>query len=113
MTQTLSHATPDEAERVSWASRLQQLSALAGLILVVVLFSAMRPQTFPTLRNVTLMLTQSAVVTIAALGMTMVIISGGIDLSVGATIASVTMFVATLLNWHFPAALAALGGVGG
>src|SRR5437762_2249195 len=98
---TLSYAPPGEPEGVSWASRLQQLSALAGLLLVVIFFSILRPHTFPTLRNLALMLTQSAVVAIAALGMTLVIISGGIDLSVAATIASVTMFVATLLNWHF------------
>lgn len=113
MIQSLPYATPSEIERISWASRLQQLSALAGLILVVVLFCALSPQKFPKVGNVKLMLVQTAVVAIAALGMTMVIVSGGIDLSVGATIASVTMFVATLLNWNFPPILAALGAIAG
>jgi ribose/xylose/arabinose/galactoside ABC-type transport system permease subunit len=43
--------------------------------------------------------------------MTLVIISAGIDLSVGSTIALVTMVVATLLNWKLSPIAAALGGV--
>lgn len=108
----MSEDRAEETEGESWRAQLQKLSALAGLAGVVVLFSVLRPHTFPTPGNLKLMLIQTAVVAIAALGMTVVIISGGIDLSVAATIASVTMFVATLLNWNWPPMAAALGGIG-
>src|SRR4030081_979895 len=97
--------------RARWTPWLQKLSAVAGLILVFTLFSILRPRTFPTFGNIRLMLIQTAVVATAALGMTLVIVSGGIDLSVASTIAFVTMIVATLINWRWPPLLAALGGV--
>jgi len=57
------------------------------------------------------MLLQTAVVGTAALGMTLIIISGGIDLSVGSNIALCTVAVALLLNAGAPPLLAVLGGV--
>jgi ribose/xylose/arabinose/galactoside ABC-type transport system permease subunit len=51
------------------------------------------------------------VVGTAAVGATIIIISGGIDLSVGSTIALGTVVIALLLNAGAPPALAALGGV--
>jgi ribose/xylose/arabinose/galactoside ABC-type transport system permease subunit len=53
---------------------------------------------FATLDNVQLMLRQTSVVGIAALGMTLIIISGGIDLSVGSNIALSTIVLALVLN---------------
>ncbi len=50
---------------------------------------------FATLRNAQNVLVQSATVGMAALGMTMIIISGGIDLSAGTTMA----LCATVLAW--------------
>jgi ribose/xylose/arabinose/galactoside ABC-type transport system permease subunit len=75
------------------------------------LFSILAPEKFATGANLQLILLQTAVVGTAALGMTMVIISGGIDLSVGSVIALTTVVVALLLNSGFPPILAALGGV--
>src|SRR5438874_1162935 len=112
MSQMLTAATlPTESQRLSWMVWLQKLSASAGLVIVVIIFSMLRPRTFPTISNLQLMLTQTAVVATAALGMTLIIISGGIDLSVGATIAFVTMCVATFINWHWPPLSAAVGGI--
>lgn len=96
---------------IGWTAILQKLSAAVGLALVVILFSILRPRTFPTIDNLQLMLIQTAVVGTAALGMTLVIVSAGIDLSVGSTIALVTMVVATLLNWKLPPLFAAFGGI--
>jgi ribose transport system permease protein len=58
-----------------------------------------------------LMLLQTAVVGTAAVGATWIIVSGGIDLSVGSTIALGTMVIALLLNSGASPWLAALGGV--
>ena len=90
-----------------WAKKL---GPLLGLLLVVALFSALRPRQFPTAANVEIMLLQTAVVGTAALGMTLVIASGGIDLSVGSQIALATVGLATLLA-HGWSPLAAAGAV--
>jgi ribose transport system permease protein len=65
---------------------------------------------FATLKNAQNVLVQSAVVAVAALGMTMIIISGGIDLSAGTTMA----LAGTVLAWflregHSPAVAVAAG----
>jgi ribose transport system permease protein len=95
----------------TWLSRL---GPLAGLALVMLLFAFLRPAQFATLGNFEIMLLQTAVVATAALGMTLVIAAGGIDLSVGAQIALATVTLATLLarGWS-PAAAVVATVVGG
>ena len=90
----------------SW---LHRLGPLAGLALVVLLFTVLRPGQFATPGNLEIMLLQTAVVATAALGMTLVIASGGIDLSVGAQIALATVTLASLLarGWSPAAAVVA------
>ena len=70
-----------------------------GLLLVLGLFSLspeVRPYMF-TGGNFKLILVQTVIVAIGALGMTMIIVSGGIDLSVGSTVALASVLGATLL----------------
>jgi ribose transport system permease protein len=57
------------------------------------------------------MLMQTTVVATAALGMTLIIVSGAIDLSIGSNIALCTVAVALLLAHGVPAFLAAIGGI--
>jgi ribose transport system permease protein len=57
------------------------------LIFLIILMIFLRPQSFPRPRNIFNILRQSSLVAILAVGMGMVIITGGIDLSVGAVIA--------------------------
>jgi ribose transport system permease protein len=64
------------------APQIQRRGALAVLVLVVVIASA-TSSTFPTWSNVSSILGNNAFVWLLALGMTFVIITGGIDLSVG------------------------------
>jgi ribose/xylose/arabinose/galactoside ABC-type transport system permease subunit len=69
------------------------------------------PQFFsPT--NLELMARQMAIVSIAAVGMTIVIVSGGIDLSVGSMIALSTVVIAQLLRQDVNPLLAALAAIG-
>ena len=96
---------------MNWKNALTRLGPLLGLVLVLLLFSILRPQTFLTWRNAEIMLLQTTVVAMGALGMTLIIISGGIDLSVGSNIALCTVVVALLLNAGAPPLLAAAGGV--
>jgi ribose transport system permease protein len=90
---------------------LKRLGPVVGLVFVFALFAMLTPSKFATVGNLQLMLLQTAVVGTAALGMTMVIISGGIDLSVGSVIALTTVVVALLLNTGAPPLVAAGGGV--
>ncbi len=101
----------NESSRFNVAAILERVGPILGLVFVVALFGALRPQTFLTAGNAEVVLLQTAVVAIAALGMTLIIASGGIDLSVGAAIALTTVVVAQLLARNFPPLLAAGGGV--
>ncbi len=90
---------------------LGNFGPLFGLIAVCALFAALRFETFATWDNFAIVLQQTAVIGVAALGMTLVIISGGIDLSIGSTIALVTVGIAQLLMLGWPPLAAALGGI--
>jgi ribose/xylose/arabinose/galactoside ABC-type transport system permease subunit len=93
------------------AEWLNKFGPLVGLVFVIIVFGMLRPRTFLTWDNFEVMLLQTAVVGTAALGMTLIIISGGIDLSVGSTIALCTVAVALLLSAGMPPLIAALGGI--
>src|SRR5436309_9079230 len=85
---------------------------LLGLVLVALLFVVLVGPQFIRPANLELMARQTAIVCVAALGMTMVIISGGIDLSVGSVIALSTVVTALLLRANISPAVAALGAMG-
>ncbi len=84
---------------------MNALGPLAGLLFVIGLFSLsseIRPY-FLTGANFKIILIQTVIVAIGALGMTMVIISGGIDLSVGSVVAFSSVVGATFLaKYHSP-----------
>ncbi len=105
---------PDEG-RAAWKVWLNRLGPLMGLVGVFALFTVLiGPEHFANLGNLETILRQTAIVGIAALGMTLVIISGGIDLSVGSTVALTTVVISVLLRYAGWAPLpAALGGVAG
>ena len=88
---------------------LDRLGPLVALLFVWGLFAALEWKTFASWTNTQSILLQTAVVGIAALGATMIIISGGIDLSVGSLIALVSVvvaFVITKTAEHSPVAMA-------
>jgi ribose transport system permease protein len=83
--------------------RLKQLEfqEYALAIVVVLLFvtgAILEPDTFPTWDNVRNMLTQASVVGVLAIGMTFVIATAGIDLSVGSMVAAAGVFGGILLG---------------
>jgi ribose transport system permease protein len=85
---------------------------LLGLVVVATLFGIMIGPHFFAPANLDLLARQTAIVCTAALGMTMVIVSGGIDLSVGSVVALTTVAIALLLRSDFSPAAAAAGGIG-
>lgn len=87
------------------------LGPLLALLAVYLLFCLIAPGSFAGAANLELILRQTTIVAIAALGMTLVIISGGIDLSIGSVVALSTVTIAWLLNQHVDPWVAALGGI--
>ncbi len=84
---------------------------LVALVLVYALFAGLSPDTFARSQNLVTMARQTVVVAVASVGMTLVIIHGGIDLSVGSAVALTTVVVATLLKAGAGPVTASLGGI--
>ena len=72
---------------------------LAGLIVVSILMG-LASDNFFSVNNIMNVLRQVSVVGILAVGMTFVILTGGIDLSVGAVVAFTTVLLASLVEHH-------------
>ncbi|MXW63346.1 MAG: ABC transporter permease [Bacteroidetes bacterium SB0662_bin_6] len=81
-----------------YKAMLSELGPFLGLIFVFVLFTILTPSAFTSFYNIKTILTQSVIIGIAAYGTTFIIVSEGIDLSVGSQIALTTVIVATVLN---------------
>lgn len=79
-------------------SRFLPLTATVIVFAVLYLFGLSRFPAFGTTRVIGNLLTDQAFLGIAAFGMTFVILSGGIDLSVGSVIAFVGVFCALMLR---------------
>jgi ribose/xylose/arabinose/galactoside ABC-type transport system permease subunit len=92
-------------------SLARSLGPVLGLVGAWLFFAVLAGPHFRSLDNHRLMLLQTTVVGAAAIGATLIIATGGIDLSVGSTIALVTVVVALLLKSGTPAVLCVLGGV--
>lgn len=84
---------------------------IVGLTFVTLIFAALVGPSFLAAENLELIARQTAVVGAAALGMTLVIVSAGIDLSVGSVVALTTVVIAQLLRLDYGPALAAGGGI--
>ncbi|HEX4055955.1 MAG TPA: ABC transporter permease [Tepidisphaeraceae bacterium] len=100
---------PSSAERFS--GLLGTMGPIAGLLFVFVIFAILEPRTFLTMDNMQIVLLNTAVVGTAALGATVIIIAGGIDLSVGANIALCTVVIALCRLHGLAPMLAVLVGI--
>jgi galactofuranose transport system permease protein len=86
------------AGRVSW---VPVLAAVALLVIMFFVFHSYFPN-FTSPRNLSSLLVDNAYLIVLAAGMTFVIISGGIDLSVGAVMAFTGVLAANLLRAGVP-----------
>lgn len=95
-------------EAVSRISRGSQVwkgvQPLLGLVVIYVVFAA-ASGTFRTLDTAETILTQAVILGTMAAGPTIVLISGGLDLSIGSLFALVAVVIGLMLNAHFPVAL--------
>ena len=86
---------------------LRDMGTLLGLVILCVVFSSLT-SVFLTERNLVNILQQSSINACIAIGMTLVIISGGIDLSVGPVAALSAVLAGALLVNGYPIPLAIL-----
>jgi ribose transport system permease protein len=100
-------------QRSNAGAVLNRLAPFLGLILVLAIFSLIPEVQARFLRpaNFLSVATQSVIVALGALGMTLIIIGGGIDLSAASNIALSSVIAAYAVNAGLPPVLAILLGV--
>jgi ribose/xylose/arabinose/galactoside ABC-type transport system permease subunit len=89
----------------------RQFGTLAGLIALSIVLWILTPH-FLTVSNLLNVAQQTTIVAIIAVGMTFVIITAGIDLSVGSVLAFAGVVMASLLQKGVPLIIALLAGLG-
>lgn len=90
---------------------LQQVLAFASLVVLIIVFSFSSTNFFQ-FSNIVGILLSTAVIGVLALGSTFVIITGGIDLSVGTVMTlSAVMSGVLITYWGMPIAVGVIGGI--
>lgn len=98
--------TPDRVRQVTYRYGL-----IALLVALVAYFSLTEPA-FGTVRNALVILQSISIVSIVALGVTISLVAGGFDLSVGSTVGFVVMLTATaMVRWNLTGASAVVIGL--
>ncbi len=108
-------AADTSVDAVSWSERFVAHVPLLSLVVLCVVFS-LSTNTFLSVRNLLNVIDQLTVLGIMALGMTAVIVIGGIDLSVGSVLALSMMvmgWLSSVLGLPMPLAMVAALVVGG
>lgn len=89
--------TDQRSKKIKSYSQIFSKYGIAFILLgMIILMTVLKPESFPTTKNILNVLNQSAIVGIMALSMTLVIISKGIDLSVGSVLALAGAVAASL-----------------
>jgi len=110
-TAELAQQTAPAGVRGTLRNRLQQFLAFASLIVIFAFFSVVSPD-FLNYGNVTAILFSTVVIGTLALGTTFVIITGGIDLSIGTGMALCAVIAGVLIvHIGLPMPLGVLGAV--
>jgi len=101
---------PRPAQLNVWLARL---GPFIGLILVITVFALLTesPGRYLSPFNLRIVLAQTVIVALGAIGMTMIIVSGGIDLSVGSVIALSSVVTALMLRAGYSPTIAVFGGI--
>src|ERR1700739_4206590 len=98
---------PEKASRRRAFRLPREIGILGALILMLLVLAVFIPQ-FRQLQNIANITTNFSFVGIVAMGMTLVILTGGIDLSVGSVWGMTAVIVAFLLTHGWPVFLAIL-----
>jgi ribose transport system permease protein len=90
---------------------VNELTIVVGFV-VISLYLALTTPAFLTSANLLSILLASSLIGIVAVGETFVIVTGGIDLSVGSVVAFTGVMAGLALNAHIPVPVAVLVGIG-
>jgi len=92
---------------------LARLGPFIGLFLVIAVFALLTesPARYLSPFNLRIVLAQTVTVALGAIGMTMIIVSGGIDLSVGSSIALSGVVTALMLRAGYPPIVSVVTGM--
>ncbi|WP_439900901.1 ribose ABC transporter permease [Vibrio cholerae] len=104
-TRTMTNTTSDNRKKLLSKEWLIEQKSLIALLFLVVVVSFLSPNFF-TVDNLLNILRQTSVNAIIAVGMTLVILTAGIDLSVGSVLALCGAFAATLVAMEVPVLVA-------
>ena len=98
-------------ERKTGADTIQRLLAFGALLILFIIFSFASPYFF-TFSNIVGILVATAVNGLLAIGVTFIIVTGGIDLSVGTAMTLASVMTAVFVNyWGLPVILGVLAGI--
>jgi len=100
----------EKVTKINISEFLLKAKSLIGLVGLIVVFSILSPR-FLDYYNLTNVLRQTSLNAIMAVGMTFVILTGGIDLSVGSILAFSSAITAGMLKDGFPLIIAVLAGL--
>src|SRR3954447_8025912 len=97
---------PPASEPFAWRgvfarADVRTLSLLGVLAALILIGGITKPDEFLDTRNLQLVLTQSSVIGVVTVGVTFVIMSGGIDLSVGAIVALASVWATTVATQEY------------
>ncbi|WP_420377903.1 ribose ABC transporter permease [Vibrio cholerae] len=104
-TRTMTNTTSDNRKKLLSKEWLIEQKSLIALLFLVGVVSFLNPNFF-TVDNLLNILRQTSVNAIIAVGMTLVILTAGIDLSVGSVLALCGAFAATLVAMEVPVLVA-------
>ncbi|WP_199399139.1 ABC transporter permease [Zhihengliuella sp. ISTPL4] len=110
--QTAVNEDTDKRDVAGFLKRQFQQSLAFGTLIVLVIFFSIASPNFFTFSNIATVLLSTAVIGILALGTTFVIITGGIDLSIGTGMALCAVMTGVLItNMGLPVWIGVIGGI--
>lgn len=86
--------------KLSFKFDLQSYTLILALVLIAIIFTIFTGGEFLSSRNLSNLFTQMSVIAVLAVGMTLVIVAGHIDLSVGSIVGITGGIAAMLQVWH-------------
>ncbi|MCW2951609.1 MAG: hypothetical protein JWQ48_779 [Conexibacter sp.] len=100
-TDTAAASAPARRRAIAWDGFARYGAVLILLIVLFIVLSLTQPRFF-TKANIENLLTGVSILWVVSLGMTFVVLTGGIDLSVGATLALTGIFLSKMVNLGIP-----------
>ena len=98
--QRIADAAAQENRGLSFKFDLQAYTLIIALVLIAVIFGFFTGGEFLSSRNISNLFTQMSVIAVLAIGMTLIIVAGHIDLSVGSLVGLTGGIAAILQVWY-------------